>query len=73
MPDRRLSDRRGPQKSRPRDLAGVCREAEILVVAIGKTKFVTAEMVLAGKIRDGETIKITAGKDGLKFNGAAAK
>ncbi len=31
-----------------------------------------AEMVLAGKIRDGETIKITAGKDGLMFNGAAA-
>jgi ATP-dependent Clp protease ATP-binding subunit ClpB len=28
-----------------------------------------AEMVLAGKIRDGETIKITAGKDGLKFDG----
>jgi len=32
-----------------------------------------AEMVLAGKIRDGETIKITAGKDGLMFNGEAAK
>ena len=32
-----------------------------------------AEMVLAGKIRDGETVKITAGKDGLMFNGAAAK
>ena len=32
-----------------------------------------AEMVLAGKIHDGETIKITAGKDGLMFNGAAAK
>ena len=31
-----------------------------------------AEMVLAGKIHDGETIKITAGKDGLMFNGAAA-
>jgi ATP-dependent Clp protease ATP-binding subunit ClpB len=32
-----------------------------------------AEMVLAGKIHDGETVKITAGKDGLLFNGAAAK
>ncbi|ODR98238.1 ATP-dependent chaperone ClpB [Methyloceanibacter superfactus] len=31
-----------------------------------------AEMVLAGKIHDGETVKITAGKDGLMFNGAAA-
>ena len=32
-----------------------------------------AEMVLAGKIHDGETVKVTAGKDGLMFNGAAAK
>jgi len=32
-----------------------------------------AEMVLAGKIHDGEKVKITAGKDGLMFNGAAAK
>ena len=32
-----------------------------------------AEMLLAGKIHDGETVKITAGKDGLLFNGAAAK
>jgi ATP-dependent Clp protease ATP-binding subunit ClpB len=32
-----------------------------------------AEMVLAGKIHDGETVKITAGKDGLMFNGASAK
>jgi ATP-dependent Clp protease ATP-binding subunit ClpB len=32
-----------------------------------------AEMVLAGKIHDGETVKITAGKNGLMFNGAAAK
>jgi len=32
-----------------------------------------AEMVLAGKIHDGETVKITAGKDGLMFNGAASK
>jgi ATP-dependent Clp protease ATP-binding subunit ClpB len=32
-----------------------------------------AEMVLSGKIHDGETVRITAGKDGLMFNGAAAK
>ena len=32
-----------------------------------------AEMLLAGKIHDGETVKISAGKDGLTFNGAAAK
>jgi ATP-dependent Clp protease ATP-binding subunit ClpB len=32
-----------------------------------------AEMVLAGKIHDGETVEISAGKDGLMFNGAAAK
>ena len=32
-----------------------------------------ADMMLAGKIHDGETVKITAGKDGLTFNGAAAK
>ena len=30
-------------------------------------------MVRAGKIHDGETVKITAGTDGLLFNGAAAK
>ena len=29
-----------------------------------------AEMVLAGKIHDGETVKITTGPDGLLFNGA---
>ena len=32
-----------------------------------------AEMLLEGKIHDGETVKISAGKDGLMFNGAAAK
>jgi ATP-dependent Clp protease ATP-binding subunit ClpB len=32
-----------------------------------------AEMLLEGKIHDGETVKIIAGKDGLMFNGAAAK
>jgi ATP-dependent Clp protease ATP-binding subunit ClpB len=32
-----------------------------------------AEMLLQGKIRDGETVKITAGKDGLLFNGQAMK
>jgi ATP-dependent Clp protease ATP-binding subunit ClpB len=32
-----------------------------------------AELLLEGKIHDGETVKISAGKDGLMFNGAAAK
>ncbi|HXE03944.1 MAG TPA: ATP-dependent chaperone ClpB, partial [Methyloceanibacter sp.] len=32
-----------------------------------------AEMVLAGKIHDGETVKVSAGKDGLMFNRTAAK
>jgi methylenetetrahydrofolate dehydrogenase (NADP+)/methenyltetrahydrofolate cyclohydrolase len=31
--------------SKTRDLPGVCRQAEILVVAIGKARFVTADMV----------------------------
>jgi hypothetical protein len=30
-------------------------------------------MVLAGKIRDGATVRITANKDGLLFNGQAVK
>jgi ATP-dependent Clp protease ATP-binding subunit ClpB len=32
-----------------------------------------AEMLLEGRIHDGESVKITAGKDGLMFNGEAAK
>ncbi len=36
--------------SKTRDLPGVCREAEILVVAIGKAKFVTADMVREGAV-----------------------
>ena len=36
--------------SKTRDLPGVCREAEILVVAIGKAKFVTADMVRQGAV-----------------------
>jgi ATP-dependent Clp protease ATP-binding subunit ClpB len=31
-----------------------------------------AEMLLAGDVRDGATVKISAGKDGLTFNGKAA-
>ncbi|MEO6136742.1 MAG: bifunctional 5,10-methylenetetrahydrofolate dehydrogenase/5,10-methenyltetrahydrofolate cyclohydrolase [Ginsengibacter sp.] len=31
--------------SRTKDLAGVCRQADILIAAIGKPKFVTADMV----------------------------
>ena len=36
--------------SKTRDLPGVCREADILVVAIGKAKFVTADMVKPGAV-----------------------
>jgi methylenetetrahydrofolate dehydrogenase (NADP+)/methenyltetrahydrofolate cyclohydrolase len=36
--------------SKTRDLPAVCREADILVVAIGKAKFVTAEMVREGTL-----------------------
>jgi ATP-dependent Clp protease ATP-binding subunit ClpB len=32
-----------------------------------------AEMILAGKIRDGETVTVAAGKDGLIFNGNAVE
>jgi ATP-dependent Clp protease ATP-binding subunit ClpB len=32
-----------------------------------------AEMILEGRVHDGETIKVSAGKDGLTFNGQAAK
>jgi ATP-dependent Clp protease ATP-binding subunit ClpB len=31
-----------------------------------------AEMLLAGDVRDGSQVKISAGKDGLTFNGKAA-
>ena len=36
--------------SKTKDLPAVCREAEILVVAIGKPKFVTADMVREGAV-----------------------
>lgn len=36
--------------SKTRDLPAVCREAEVLVVAIGKAKFVTADMVREGAL-----------------------
>ena len=36
--------------SRTKNLADVCREADILVVAIGKPKFVTADMVKPGAV-----------------------
>lgn len=36
--------------SKTRDLPAVCREADILVVAIGKAKFVTADMVKEGAV-----------------------
>ena len=36
--------------SRTSDLPGVCRQADILVAAIGKAKFITAEMVRPGAV-----------------------
>lgn len=36
--------------SKTRDLPAVCREAELLLVAIGKAKFVTADMVRQGAV-----------------------
>jgi len=36
--------------SRTKDLAAVCREADILIVAMGVVKFVTAEMVKPGAV-----------------------
>lgn len=36
--------------SRSRDLPGITREADILIVAIGKPRFVTADMVKAGVV-----------------------
>ena len=36
--------------SKTKDLAGVCREAELLLVAIGKAMFVTADMVRDGAV-----------------------
>lgn len=36
--------------SRTRDLPGVCRTADILIVAIGRAKFVTADMVKPGAV-----------------------
>ncbi|MGC2134124.1 MAG: hypothetical protein WA661_12770, partial [Xanthobacteraceae bacterium] len=30
-----------------------------------------AELILSGQIKDGEKVKISAGRDGLVFNGAA--
>jgi methylenetetrahydrofolate dehydrogenase (NADP+) / methenyltetrahydrofolate cyclohydrolase len=36
--------------SKTKDLPAVCREAELLLVAIGKPKFVTADMVRDGAV-----------------------
>lgn len=36
--------------SKTRDLPAVCREAELLLIAIGKAKFVTADMVREGAV-----------------------
>jgi methylenetetrahydrofolate dehydrogenase (NADP+)/methenyltetrahydrofolate cyclohydrolase len=52
--------------SKTRDLPAVCREAEILVVAIGKPKFVTADMVREGAVV--VDVGVNRGPDG-KFVG----
>ena len=56
--------------SRTKDLAAVTREAEILVVAIGRPKFVTKDMVAPGAVvidvgvnRDPETGKLCGDVD----------
>lgn len=56
--------------SRTKDLPAVCREAEILVVAIGRPRFVTADMVSEGTVvidvgvnRDPETGKLCGDVD----------
>ena len=36
--------------SRTKDLAAICREADILVAAVGKPKFITADMVKPGAV-----------------------
>ena len=49
--------------SKTRDLPAVCREAELLLVAIGKAKFVTADMVREGAVViDVGTNKTSEGK-----------
>ena len=49
--------------SKTRDLPAVCREAELLLVAIGKAKFVTADMVRDGAVViDVGTNKLPDGK-----------
>jgi len=32
-----------------------------------------AELILSGQIKDGEKVKVSAGRDGLVFNGAEVK
>jgi methylenetetrahydrofolate dehydrogenase (NADP+)/methenyltetrahydrofolate cyclohydrolase len=49
--------------SKTRDLPAVCREAELLLVAIGKAKFITADMVREGAVViDVGTNKLPDGK-----------
>lgn len=48
--------------SKTRDLAAVCREADILVAAIGKANFVTADMVKPGAVVIDVGINRTGGK-----------
>ena len=48
-PGRRRDGHRLPLAS-TRDLPGICRTADILIVAIGKAEFVTADMVRPGAV-----------------------
>lgn len=56
--------------SRTRDLPGICRQADILVAAVGRLRFVTEEMVAPGAVvidvgvnRDPETGKLAGDVD----------
>ena len=46
----RLSEMTGIHHSKTQNLAEVCRRADILVAAVGKAKFVTADMVKDGAV-----------------------
>ncbi len=62
--------------SKTKDLAAVCREAELLLVAIGKPKFVTADMVREGAlVIDVGTNRLPDGKvvGDVDFEGVSQK
>jgi len=53
--------------SRTKDIAEVCKRADILIVAIGKPKFITAEMVKPG------AVVIDVGINRLELEGSGSK